>query len=1044
MKTIPTTVQPYLDQKTGTDPIITVDINWNGSYVKYSSIELDGYQARLLSISSIDSTTTISGSTSNQQVSIVLRDDDGVIKDILDSVDVFNRPVKIYLSYDSSERMLLFDGNITTPLEWGEGDRSVSFTILTDLVGAEAGYSVEDTEDTYNNDIEGVAWPFIFGNVGWSKALKIKSTQVAVLDTSTVSADEENLNSKICQARYIQCGDITKTILTESDFHSLRDIRGGCQLKKELTGKAMTDSALSWFIGQGSWSALRSWINNPSTFNAQLAVGVITVGSGQIFKMAPTISDSGVARTQAYIDSMNEQQNNTTSYYAGDPDYMCWPANIVNSAPNGSIQNGKWVYTDDEGVQWTLVVSQDKNSILASTPNLECIKEYQQRICELEYTLANLRELGQDVLYLKDVNDNFPRNEETIIEVHGLLVNGILNDDDEFTVINIIDPLSAAGEEEYNAICSDPGSTTKVIEENNSVGDWELDYTGWYKSSNLSATCAQFTPDEDEDVTSAGIYYEDSANAAWDLYTSIEVEDPGSASAGEPVYIYYEDDVKYLVSLTPGVVESVAAYKQNANGTWRLTDLSTAAETDIYTVHDVTYGGYSGVEIRVPRAFSSDSSWGDDLYVCFSSDTGPNGVDVIRWFIETYTDITIDDTSFNYVKDRVNQIPVNFTFQEKTDVLSLVSTIAEQMKCAIYFSGNLLKIVHLPLEPTSVVSLGTSEILKGSIKVGLSDSNNLYTKIVGNWVETDGPRVQDDELDFQVIRKNNNDKYGLRTQEIDYFAFNQKDVVEDSVDFWINRRSKIWKIVTFQLPFSFIYLEPFDCVFLEFMSAKGIITSIVPNFESKVIDIECWTNVPSGSTVPDDSVWSGYVAGLHDSPVFYADDQFNGVTETTVDSNEELELRITRLEAGVTIFTSGTTSITGSPSNDADEEPPGGVDAGICKWTVRVPYYICAGVCGYDCGIGIADQGKCIGPNGRCCERGETGTLVAEFYNCQEAVAAANAMFAQLTKTGGCIWSCGDRHADGAITVEPNEFCTIPCAEWGTYNPNNPCERDCD
>ena len=112
------------------------------------------------------------------------------------------------------------------------------------------------------------------------------------------------------------------------------------------------------------------------------------------------------------------------------------------------------------------------------------------------------------------------------------------------------------------------------------------------------------------------------------------------ADPGATVKIASDEPITYIVSIVPGTVLAVKAYKQ-LTGERRLVDVP----TDLYTVTTKTYGTVTAVQIVVNKPLSSitDQGWSDDLYVTFQSSVGPDIVDILKYLIENYTDLTWDD-----------------------------------------------------------------------------------------------------------------------------------------------------------------------------------------------------------------------------------------------------------------------------------------------------------------------------------------------------------------------------------------------------------------
>lgn len=151
--------------------------------------------------------------------------------------------------------------------------------------------------------------------------------------------------------------------------------------------------------------------------------------------------------------------------------------------------------------------------------------------------------------------------------------------------------------------------------------------------------------------------------------------------------IHSDEPIVYIVSIVPGEVLAVKAYKQ-FDGYRRLVDVP----TDLYTVRTTTYGSITAVELVFTKPLSSikDQGWNDDVYVTFKSDVGPNTVDILKYIIDRWSDLTWDETSFNAVASKLAQFPMNFPILDRKNTLDVLQEIAFQARCALWISNGVL------------------------------------------------------------------------------------------------------------------------------------------------------------------------------------------------------------------------------------------------------------------------------------------------------------------------------------------------------------------
>jgi hypothetical protein len=178
---------------------------------------------QLVEVGSIDATVTVEGNTDSSQMRLVLDDTDGAIKALCDQHDLHKRPVWVYQWFEGlslSDKFLLFKGEINSPFTWNEGDRTVSFDVTARIEDVEAGFSMEEGDfPVVPPDALGKAWPLVFGSVCDVKAVQVRAPRFGILQTGE-GIHDYTLESRICQARYIQCPNVplgeTQAVTPES------------------------------------------------------------------------------------------------------------------------------------------------------------------------------------------------------------------------------------------------------------------------------------------------------------------------------------------------------------------------------------------------------------------------------------------------------------------------------------------------------------------------------------------------------------------------------------------------------------------------------------------------------------------------------------------------------------------------------------------------------------------------------------------------------------------------------------------------------------
>lgn len=179
MRTISAQSLTKLATHFGTEPINILEVDWvAGNTQQYADREIaGGIKGKILSIGELDAVINVSGNGQSQQIEVTLDDTDSSIKAILDSHDIHKRPCRLYQWFEGlavGEKFLVFQGQVSSPITWNEGDRTVSFSIISKLEDRQVGFSAEEGAFAeIPENLVGQPWPMIFGTALHVPALAI-------------------------------------------------------------------------------------------------------------------------------------------------------------------------------------------------------------------------------------------------------------------------------------------------------------------------------------------------------------------------------------------------------------------------------------------------------------------------------------------------------------------------------------------------------------------------------------------------------------------------------------------------------------------------------------------------------------------------------------------------------------------------------------------------------------------------------------------------------------------------------------------------------
>jgi hypothetical protein len=769
MRTITANAQALLSQNMGTEIMVVLEVEWSdGGSVYYSDQDLSGAEPKIIDMGGFDTSMILEGSSDSQELDIVLDDTDGSIRAIYQSIDTHKRPARVYLLHKGLtlvDKILVFKGEVVTPIEWDETQRSVKFNILSRLDATQVGFSMEEGDfPNIPDEALGKAWPLVFGQVCHLPAVKVRAPRRGYLE-SGLGISDFTLPERICQAVKIQC-------------------------PSQSTGTH------TYFVNVGDgWTSTTEKTIGPD-------LECVNRRFGEICRLKDLLEQ------QTAYERSTVEINNGVSFPQGEQ---------VTLFVDNALFTG--VFTGN-----TFNITSCQHPEFASFNHQLCV---------------NVPGLGYGT-----VNGNAQIGGSTSVEQ------------------------GAGGYWAISGNASGNGTSTWVPSGNNTS------FIADQNEAQAFASCdaaLQGTP---------GMV--GGPKESWALYDSMEESDFFWAPAGTEVYIEAESEILYVVSLLPGTVDGVAAYRRAPNGFRYLTEVP----ADRYTVYETDYDGYTVAEIGMDKALAlyiddatgKSEGWEDQIYVSFTSSVGPDPTAIIQWLVEKYTDLTVDATSFAAVSAYMTNYPNNFYLTDRLDVFDLIQDIAYQSRCSVYVRNDVVYMTYLSVEPSSLRTLSESDILSGTFVEALSETEDVYTTHNVAWKKAGAAVRADQSVDRKVILKYNVKKYGTVEEEWDYYTYNLYELILKSATFWLIRKANSWKRVSFQLPIKHIDLDVGDCVTLNLAQfgdpVKIVIEKMNLNPSDHTLDVECWTPIRSGETSQFYWAWPSQQAAAAVWPL--ADDTAGG------------------------------------------------------------------------------------------------------------------------------------------------------------------------
>lgn len=210
-RTIPSAALTEIGKQYGAKPVNIISVQWvkDGSFLNYADKELsDGTPGSIIRMNTIDAVIDISSSSDSQAVEVVLSDTDGTLKDIIDNHDIHKREVVVYQWFEGlslNDKFVLFRGEVNSPITWNEGDRTLTFSVLSKIEFTEIGFSVEEGNfPSPAPEIVGEPWPLAFGSPKKVPALRL-NTPISGTLAQGVGIGDFTLPGKISYASSLSC-----------------------------------------------------------------------------------------------------------------------------------------------------------------------------------------------------------------------------------------------------------------------------------------------------------------------------------------------------------------------------------------------------------------------------------------------------------------------------------------------------------------------------------------------------------------------------------------------------------------------------------------------------------------------------------------------------------------------------------------------------------------------------------------------------------------------------------------------------------------------
>lgn len=849
-----------------TQPIILIEVEWRFSAPGlYATKDFAQYQGKILEFSGLDTVVKLESGGQSTEMTLKLSDVDDSIKDQMSISDIHKTPVKVFQNDGSlvvGDKVLIFDGEINSPITWSEHDRTVEFNILSRIESEEIGFSPEAGDLPFIAESAiGVPWPLCFGSPIRVPAIQVTEAvrgtsltrygQITITDldnlctTAETAAIAQDAKDGIFGAD-TQPGfsddnyaDVISTLTSATtDINNLID---------ELAAKSPTQrNNLISFVENCQFTK-RAQID--LQLNAALFIQATAAKEAAQTALDTLQVELLAAQTEIPIDPIK---------IIGIQDQIAAAQIAFNTADAAETQAFAQIQVQNSNVATGEATKALLQKVLLAFVLTEIVVEGGERFPQatpVVIIINGMKFSGSFVGQIFTIDQpnlpfevNIPRNgvrlnqntneifiSDSSLELKGkflFMPEGLTYVEAQEGTRLFINPILYEQTGELPAVPNVLINGQPVIRE---VFEQIVFSGGSIQESRV------FVPQEWIEQLDAGTTFANGRDHIRDQGYAIDI--------GDDVFLDGDFQDKYVANLIPSI--SIAEVIGRRDGELAV------IPSRYYTINlNELLAGQNATTLSFRRPLTQyvDEEWDGDVFVSLTSSKGPNTADVIEYLLNTYTSVTPDAATFASVVTSLADYPSHFALLERSDALKTIENIAWQARCAIYLRNSIGFLIYLAAETVELFTFTPTNIK--DLVITTRTTEDLVTKLVALW-RSDYTL----EKPKEVVLRNNIPKYGEQKTEFDFFIYNIESLVVKSATFWIIRLSNTWKIARFTAFLDALDLDVFDIVKMDISfialvpGTLGVIREANYDPESNTIVFEVENEVLFGDDEPHPFYW---------------------------------------------------------------------------------------------------------------------------------------------------------------------------------------------
>jgi len=877
MRTLSVAALAEIAIKRGTEPITVVEIDWTG-ILTGTYCTAQGYESiddRLISVSALDYGVKLSGSGTSATMSIDLDDTDGTIKALLDADDAYLRPVRVYQSFRdilASEKFLVFEGVINSPIKWDEDSRVVSLALVTMVEDGEYGFTPEEGDfDCLAPSAVGKAWPLAYGTPIRCQASLLTEAPNGIIQTAYRLITLSDLRSLHAPKDEFDKAELDKLQL-EADFPDLnaqpqKSVYDIAILVYEEADKGLK-GAIDILVNDEppKETDLNSYVTEYATLrDGRIALALAEQDAIDFAKLIIE-SDKVEAQLTAELAIENGQPNPQAAVVAQygvtiaaeAAKQIVWAADIVTlntvTIPALEAQEivdiGALRLTTEDLIQVDFTtITVENGECFPQTPTASNCVINDTVIAGLFANTRFLRTSGFNRLY-----NNITFDTRLNSQPNEFWITGSERIKGMYVLINRTGAPSYSTcfvTEQIGSRCFfEPPLYTKIAS-----GEKEpfLPASG---NGHIEDVCGVVIPSwldkvmtEDEDLTG----FSKLPNNDWEI------------RPGDTIRLNTTFTTKYVANAIPSTtIHEVLAYRTDDSGRRRLSNVP--SEYFTYDLNELIAGqNATTITLQRPLSFFSDEDWEDDIYVTLTSSVGPNPADILEDLIDRYSNtLSFNAASKAALFTALTKYPMHFCTHKTGNVLSLINELCWQARCGAFVEAAELFVKYLAFEEAPVFTLDVDNIQLQSASMELTKTEALVTKLTADWKVADADFLGlGFNLEYEVTIRNNIPIYGEFEKRYDFFAYNIESLVLKGLLFWAIRYSMIWNYIEVSAHLDTLELQLYDTITVttSFYTGLAVVDRISYDLAKSTVSYRLWTPLRSGESTPYAVAWPSSTPG---------------------------------------------------------------------------------------------------------------------------------------------------------------------------------------